>query len=402
MKGLLKRVLAVALSGLMAMTPVSVSAISEEDLYFYGQNNIVMFDLWGCSSIMTGSYDGTASAGLSALQSAFVDQYHAIAENLSVEFGIPWETVMAQGILESASGTSFFARDRNNFFGIGAFDSNPNNAFSYATPEEGWRGYYEDIKKTATYRNHGVFEGEAITNPYVYAQRIKDAGYATDPNYVAKLTKLIVAVENRANERGWMLSAALAQRYPEMIANANANAAGSNTSAVSFVVSASCVFNGNGNINETAISLSWPDRTHAPTDPKPEYQQALRASNGVATRGEGDVCSIGGYSCDAFLATVMRTSGVDPDFPCCGAALQLNYLVNSPLYEEIPNLGNTSNLQPGDIRASGSHVEIVVRMDDGTYKIASASHCDRTADHAADYYAGLNFRVFRRVGASNV
>lgn len=399
MKSLLfKRVLVVGVVIMTAaLTPVSVSALSEDELYFYGQNNIVMYNPGGCSSAMTGSYDGQASAGLSGLQAAFVDQYHSIAENLSVGYGIPWEAVMAQGILESASGTSNFAKNRNNFFGIGAFDSNPDNAFYYDTPEDGWRGYYENIKKTATYRVHGVFAGDTITNPYAYAQAIKDAGYATDPNYVAKLTTLIAAVENRANEKGWLLSSELAMRYPEMLTNAANNAAGQGGASEAYTVTATCVYAGNGDINATAINLSWPDRTHLPTDPKAEYAEALRAPNGVGTRGEGDICSIGGYSCDAFLATVMRTSGMDEDFPCCGALIQLNYLENSPLYEEIPNIGNTSNLQPGDIRANGSHVEIVVQLEDGTFKIASASHCDRTADHWSDYYAGLDFRVFRRV-----
>ena len=75
-----------------------------------------------------GTYDGIPTAGLSSLQAAFVDKYHDIAAKLGQQYKIPWETVVAQGILESASGTSNFARTRNNFFGIGAFDSNPNNA----------------------------------------------------------------------------------------------------------------------------------------------------------------------------------------------------------------------------------------------------------------------------------
>ena len=100
-----------------------------------GPNNILFYDPSGtsCESVALGAFDGNASAGLSDLQAAFVDSYHDIAENLSVEYGIPWETVIAQGILESAAGMSKFARDRNNFFGIGAFDSNPNNAYSYDT-----------------------------------------------------------------------------------------------------------------------------------------------------------------------------------------------------------------------------------------------------------------------------
>lgn len=399
------RVTMVIVGGIMTFLPVlsgvvtnnEAAALSEDELYFYSQNGIYFYNgsAKNCDSTVMGSYNGDSSAGLSELQAAFVDTYQPIASNLSVAYGIPWETVVAQGILESAAGTSSFARERNNFFGIGAFDSNPSNAFSYDTPEAGWRGYYENIRKTATYRQHGVFSGETVTNPYAYAEAIKAAGYATDPNYVAKLSTLIAAIENRSRENGWKSSAELLAGT-DMAQNAAANADGETDAVITTY--ATCVFSaaGNGDINSTAISMSWSDRTHAPNDPNSAYTAALKMPNGVGTLGQGDICSIGGNSCDAFLASVMRYSKADADFPCCGAAMQLNYLASSSLYEEIQNIGNTSNLQPGDIRASDSHVEIVVQLPDGSYKIASASHCDRTADHASDYYPGLNFRIFRR------
>lgn len=387
------------LSSVMVPNERVFAALTESQMNFYAQNNLLFYDGSACNDTASGSmgsYDGSASKGLSSLQAEFVDKYHDIAEKLSVQYGIPWETVVAQGILESASGTSKFATERNNFFGIAAYDSNPNNAHSYSTPAEGWEGYYKNIVKTSTYRAHGVFSGDTITDPYKYAQAIKDAGYATDPNYVAKLSKLIQAIENRATEKGWQTSAQLAESHPEMLSNAAANAAGGEGDSASSVTSVdNCVSSGlgNGDINATAILLSWPDRTHSPDDPKPEYKEAL-AETGLNNYGES--CVNVGKSCDAFLATVMRSSGADPDFPCCGAAKQLNYLQNSDLYEEIPNLGNTSNLQPGDIRASGSHVEIVVQLEDGTYRIASASHCDRTGDHGINYYADSSYKIFRK------
>ncbi|MBR3137764.1 glucosaminidase domain-containing protein [Candidatus Saccharibacteria bacterium] len=387
----------IALAGVLALSfglSLPVFALSSSELEIFSQNGILFYDpsSQNCN-IAIGSYDGNASAGLSDAQAAFVDTYHDIAERLSIEYGIPWETVIAQGILESAAGTSNFAVNRNNFFGIGAYDSNPDNAFSYETPEEGWRGYYENIRKTATYRAHGVFSGDTVTDPYAYAQAIKNAGYATDPNYVSKLNNLISAIENRARGKNWSSSAELATLHPEMLENANKNAAGEG-GAVAPVVSGSCILSGNGDINATALELSWPDRSHAPTDPKVEYRNAL-AETGVNRLG--DTCSMGGYSCDAFLATVMRFSGADTGFPCCGAAMQLNYLTShGDLYEEIPNIGNTSNIQAGDIRANGRHVEVVVQFDDGTFGIASASHCDRTGDHATGYYVDSSYRIFRR------
>jgi hypothetical protein len=172
----------------------------------------------------------------------------------------------------------------------------------------------------------------------------------------------------------------------------------------------SCGSSGNGDANQTAIELSWPERSHngradwfdawqpiSNFDPNPAYYAALRSENGVFTRGEGDNCSMGGNSCDAFVASVMRTSGADEGFICCGAARQLDYLSGHPdKYEEILNIGNSSNLQPGDIRNSGGHIEMYIVLEDGSGRIASASHCDRTGDHVDNYYPGTGFRVFRK------
>lgn len=384
-------------------TPITTFAwepsnIPEGTLDFFNLNGIYNYNPGASSSctITVGSYSGEAGNGLTATQAGFVDSYHDIAEALSIEYGIPWEAVMAQGIVESAAGTSRFAVERNNFFGIGAFDSNPNNAFYYDTPSDGWRGYYENIRKTATYRNHGVFQEPNITNPYSYIQAVKNAGYATDPEYVSKISNYIAKIESRAADKGWKTSAELAAAYPEMLTNAAALASGAGTAGSNVASGVQCVSTGgNGSINQTAIDLSWPERGHDPwTGAKETYKTAL-AATGVNRLG--DSCSMNGNSCDAFVVTVLRYSGVDPNAPCCGAANVRNYLAAHPeLYEEIPNIGNSSNMQPGDIRASSSHVEIYVQLSDGTYAIASASHCDRTADHAGRYYPDSSYRIFRK------
>ena len=320
------------------------------------------------------SYDGIPTAGLSDLQAAFVDKYHSIAIALGNEYGIPWEAVMAQGILESAAGTSRYARERNNFFGINAVDSNPDNATYYSSPAEGWRGYFEFIKNNPRYAAAGAFNYP--NDPYGYIQAIKNAGYATDPNYVAKVSVLIKAIQARAKEKGW-----------------KTNADGTNLKACPPTVE------GNGDINATALALSWPDRSHSLDDPKSEYRAAL---NTVGLSSYSDPFVKIGASCDAFVATVLRYSGADPDVVCCGAANMLSYFTShSDLYEEIPNIGNQSNLQPGDIRAKPSHVEIYVVTDSGSGRIASASHGDRTADHGIGYYYDSSFKIFRLKKGNN-
>ena len=167
---------------------------------------------------------------------------------------------------------------------------------------------------------------------------------------------------------------------------------------------------GNGDIAETAKRLSWPERGH---DKKPNdaYKEAL-AQTGVNKLG--DSCSMAGNGCDAFLATVLRLSGADPKFPCCGANMQGDYMAkNSDQYEEIKGTfksGATREeknriiaeakkiLAPGDIlfldgrKDNNSYAHVKIYLGDG--KEAGASHCERTAEQSALIFDG-SYRVFR-------
>jgi len=55
------------------------------------------------------------------------------------DYGVNALMVYAMACLESAYGTSYYAKNRNNFFGWGAVDSNPDEAASYGSVEEGIR-----------------------------------------------------------------------------------------------------------------------------------------------------------------------------------------------------------------------------------------------------------------------
>ena len=78
---------------------------------------------------------------------------------------------------------------------------------------------------------------------------------------------------------------------------------------------------GNGDINKTALELAWPYEEkgkHDKFDPRPTYKAAL-ANVGLNHYGEQWVEI--GASCDAYVATVLTYSGVDPDAVkhCCGS-----------------------------------------------------------------------------------
>lgn len=203
--------------------------INHKNEEFLSRNKILFYDpnAGDCEphTFSEEAYQGSTVDGikLASLQVGFIEKFHSLAESLSIEFGIPWEAVMAQGILESTSGTSNLATTRNNFFGIGAFDSNPDNAFRYETPEKGWRGYYENIAKTSVYRTKGAFNYPG--DPHGYIAAIAST-YASAPNYEKETRKLIDELIALAKKKNWKLSSELIISNPEMIKNAEANQKG--------------------------------------------------------------------------------------------------------------------------------------------------------------------------------
>lgn len=162
---------------------------------------------------------------------------------------------------------------------------------------------------------------------------------------------------------------------------------------------------GNMSLNDTAIGLAWPVGdphvgTMTPTD---EYEAAYKqvGLDGIMP---------GGSSCDVFVATVARYSGVDPDFACCNVTnTQIPYLEKSEKWEEITysDPSDTSFLRPGDILTVGAigsghgHIKMYVEKD-GVGLSAQASY----GDHSGELSNGINlvdskrgnYRVWRFKG----
>lgn len=112
----------------------------------------------------------------------------AAAEKVSEIYNFPSQVVLAQGALESSRGTSTFAKERNNFLGIGAYDSDPNQAFHFENPEQCVVEYMRLIRKNfpEAWANR--------ENPEELLKKLKVNSkgnmYATDPNYVEKVMSM--------------------------------------------------------------------------------------------------------------------------------------------------------------------------------------------------------------------
>ena len=135
---------------------------------------------------------------------AYIEKYSKIAMREMNDYGIPASITLAQGILESAAGTSRLAVQANNHFGIKCHND--------------WSGekiYHDDDKNDECFRKYDQAEQSFIdhsqflkdrprysflfeldkTDYKAWAKGLKEAGYATDPNYPTRLINLIEKYE---------------------------------------------------------------------------------------------------------------------------------------------------------------------------------------------------------------
>lgn len=137
---------------------------------------------------------------------------------------------------------------------------------------------------------------------------------------------------------------------------------------------------GNMDIVKTALELAWaPNQSHGIKEAKPEYTAALEKVK-LSTFPE----PVGsGVSCDAYVATVMRYSGLDPNYHCCFANTQAKYMRDHPeLYKElgvVTDTGDTSKLVPGAILWRDGHIKFYIGDTANKVLSADASYNQRTA-----------------------
>jgi len=129
----------------------------------------------------------------------YIDSWKNEAVFQMHQYGIPASITMAQGILESADGTSFLAREANNHFGIKCHewtgekiykdDDQKNECFrKYASANES----YTDHSKFLVERSRYAFLFDYKTTDYkAWAKGLKKAGYATNSAYADLLIDLI-------------------------------------------------------------------------------------------------------------------------------------------------------------------------------------------------------------------
>lgn len=135
------------------------------------------------------------------LEKNYIDRFSKVAIDEMKKYGIPASITLAQGILETNSGTSKLSKEFNNHFGMKCFskkckkghcanffDDHHKDFFRiYTSPWESFRSHSELLLK-------GRYKHLLEIKNYDYkewAKGLKGAGYATDPQYPEKLIKII-------------------------------------------------------------------------------------------------------------------------------------------------------------------------------------------------------------------
>lgn len=157
---------------------------------FLNINKKIVFCLFFCLFFCQNGYSVTRDEVY-----RYIDTYKNAALIEQREYGIPASITLAQGLLESAAGTSKLAREGNNHFGIKCHRSwRGDSVFSGKTCYRKYRSandsYNDHSKFLKAKRYESLFTLE-ITDYRGWAHGLKRCGYATDPLYAEKLINMI-------------------------------------------------------------------------------------------------------------------------------------------------------------------------------------------------------------------
>ncbi len=141
------------------------------------------------------------------LVESYIEQYRAIAINESLRTGIPASIKLSQGLLESSFGQGKLAQMSNNHFGIKwrseadgeyveSYDDERDKQgrlkiskfVKFSSPEESYRQHSDLLTSRPTYRRLFLYDRSDYR---AWAKGLKDAGYASDPQYANKLIRII-------------------------------------------------------------------------------------------------------------------------------------------------------------------------------------------------------------------
>ncbi len=155
----------------------------------------------------------------------YINNYKDLAISEMKRTGVPASITLAQGMLESDYGRSTLARVGNNHFGIKCHndwtgqtirqhDDKRNECFrKYRRPEDSFYDHSDFLKSGSRYSS--LFD-LGPTNYRAWAQGLKRAGYATNPEYANMIIKKIEENRLYTFDSGYIAEAATSKEKPRV------------------------------------------------------------------------------------------------------------------------------------------------------------------------------------------
>ncbi|MBR3169063.1 hypothetical protein IKF23_01330 [Candidatus Saccharibacteria bacterium] len=414
---------------LLAFMPSSVSGlklVDEAKLYFYGQNGIYFYrdnNSDKCDVSDGGNQNYAGETVWSEAELAAIAENRSIYEEAAEKFDFPWQILAVIHSSETA------LRRFNPANGQGIYQ-----LYSYTNGGTGANRFAPSASVSEEeFRNQTMIAAEVIHSmegDLNDPDSIKRLFFRYNGASLAYINKAIAMgfsesearngegsayVMNRYDARRDPTSAEMDSHWPgRYIYDGKYTADSTSTQFGAFVkyealAGNSYCENEGGEIVDTALLISWDGHGHLKNDPKPEYVDAMKevGTYNQPCRSAGD-CAPVGASCDVFVATVMRYSGSDPDFPTFGPGVQEQYMLShTEMYTKV-EASDVSDLEPGDILVTtenGRHIYLYLGEIDGVQMQASASYNDRTGEHFAGVYlsdggtggGSRHYNVYRRI-----
>lgn len=432
------RLLAVFLMLISLVFPItSASALPESVLRMFSLNNILGYDDADvdCNGNVLatgvdpgtryvsnrndhGHWDGSCNPVNETRSQWMLNQLEHV-QKVAAENGLPWEALFAQAITESGAGQKEVCDF--NPLGLKNFGSEPPKTCDkrkhaeFNNYEEAWQWYVDGI---ISIRNAKF---KFPQDPYSFMEFIEYDGpvYAVSSTYVTNASKHVCGIQKWAEENGIPTSAVTYDNFfnaessdesPQNILNSVVTV--KNNSALC-PQSSSIQYTG-ADITQSAISLAWPYRGGADGG-----EAGMCDPDGSGNLVKYEIPSPGGYTknncrnnpkpayaeaiakfslgepkdCGHFVAAVVLTSGVDPNFPKGGANNMKNYMSGATdIWQEV----STSNLQPGDVVWKEGHILIYVGSDGGEWgNVEQASQNDTVGVTSSRTLSSSEFRAFR-------
>lgn len=319
-------------------------AISEIQKNLFNQG-IYYYNYDSNSSSNCSSNESSVAPTSAASVASFVDSYGQAAFNSGKQYGIPYEIILAQGILESGYAKSQLASVNFNFFGLRAYPGWTGATVTYNTnigevkyesfpnAEVGFNGYGEFITNGPRYAN--ALQSTTAHNPLAYLTDIVHDGYnSSDPatwqgyiDTVWSIEQGVVAYINSTNPPKFPPSS-------QVVYNAN--------SPADVSVSSDCSLSGGGLANVVNIANQEYNLNPKPYGNEPSNCNAnmLKYTNGVC------------YAwCASFVSWVYKEAGAPFTKGYAGgwlhplAAELKNWFENNKTYFKA----GTQTPQPGDV-----------------------------------------------------